>query len=299
MFSALFYGSMIWMSNVNMASLNSLWYKVAKSTTGAVFNVQHQILEVILGVPPLLTTNRVNTIKHYLKMFSQTPDVHHEFIKLQLNHGNVAVICHLRDVLKFLQWKQKRSPQSFSESDTGILNNRDVMNLFSLSPSAYLYSKPGMKEFTESLWQETLNNHLQIQGWSRAPSVSTDPLIMPPRTSREEEVIIMSLLYSNNLLNSFLWRMSLTASPLCICNKDEQTAFHLLCNCQLVDPKSREELQKVIAKYNNAPYAEVECDTVSLLNCARDMRFLKLCKDVITTEALHLRRTIKLAEDSV
>ena len=65
-----------------------------------------------------------------------------------------------------------------------------------------------------------------------------------------------------------------------------------------MDPKSREELQKVIAKYNNAPDAEVDCDTVSLLNCARDMRFLKLCKDVITKDALHLRRTIRLAEDS-
>ena len=81
MFPALFYGSIIWQTTSNMTELNRLWYKVSKSAVGAVFNVQNSILEVILGIPPLSVTNRILTVKHYLKVLSSTEyDFHLEFI---------------------------------------------------------------------------------------------------------------------------------------------------------------------------------------------------------------------------
>ena len=67
MFSILFYGSVIWMTNNNMGEIERLWGKIAKTAVGAVFNVNHSILEVIHGVPPLQIQNEINKIKHYLK----------------------------------------------------------------------------------------------------------------------------------------------------------------------------------------------------------------------------------------
>ncbi len=72
-FSTLFYAGSVWMNIVNTKEINGLWYKISKSAVGAVFNVHQSILEVILGIPPLLVTNRINTTKHYLKMISQQP----------------------------------------------------------------------------------------------------------------------------------------------------------------------------------------------------------------------------------
>ena len=51
LFSVLFYGSMIWMTNFNMDEINKLWYRVSKAAAGAVFNTHSAILEVILGIP--------------------------------------------------------------------------------------------------------------------------------------------------------------------------------------------------------------------------------------------------------
>ena len=68
-------------TNTNILELNELWCKVTKSAVGAVFNVQNAILEVILGIPPLLVTNRILSVKHYLKVFSSVNiDVHHDFM---------------------------------------------------------------------------------------------------------------------------------------------------------------------------------------------------------------------------
>ena len=49
-------------------SINSLYYRTLKSTVGAVFNVRHIISEVILGLPPFNVQNKVNQVKHHLKI---------------------------------------------------------------------------------------------------------------------------------------------------------------------------------------------------------------------------------------
>ena len=59
LFSSLFYGSMIWMSPTNLKEINTLWYKIAKAATGAIFNVSGTILNVILSLPPLLVTAKI------------------------------------------------------------------------------------------------------------------------------------------------------------------------------------------------------------------------------------------------
>lgn len=296
MFSSLFYGCMIWMSHSNMSLINSLWCKVAKSAVGAVFNVQHEILEVILGVPPLQTTNRMVTIKHYLKVFTDTPDIHMEFIQQELSYGNTTITYHIRDVFRFLEWKLHRYPESFQPSDVLIIDQRDTIHISSLSHNACFYTRQMIKLFTEKIWQESLGNRLQVEGWSRIPNVSTTPLTMPTSTSREEEVLVMSLFYKNNLLNSFLYYTNRSASPLCICDEEEQSAFHLLCNCNCVHPETQENLQYLMMICNGANYIEeVASDSVSIMNCSRDVKFILLCRDVIRTEGLNLRRKINLS----
>jgi hypothetical protein len=298
MFSSLFYGCMVWMTNANMASIHSLWYKVAKSALGAVYNVQNALLEVILGVPPLQVAKRIITTKHYLKVFSDPPDIHLEFIIAEIKHGNVIIDCHLRDVFRFLQWKLDKYPTVFTTIDEVIIRNQSPEQLHLLTVRACTYTKTTMRLFTEALWQESLNNQLQMEGWSKTPTVSTLPLKMPPSTSREEEVLVMSLFYKNNLLNSFLYRTErkLCPSPVCLCGEEEQTAFHLLCNCTLIDIEIREKLVYHLTLGNDAvSMDELEADHVSLLNCSRDVKFIELCREVIMTDGLNLRTKIRLS----
>ena len=147
-----------------------------------------------------------------------------------------------------------------------------------------------MNGFTESIWQESINNQLQMEGWSKTPVVSTLTLIMAPTTSRDEEVLVMSLFYKNNLLNSFLFSTEkrLCPSPLCSCGEEEQTAFHLLCNCRLVDTDTREQLIYHLILGNNVrSMKELEANT----------KFITLCKEVVTTDALKLRTKIRLTRN--
>ena len=66
--SCLMYGSHIWMNNHNMKDINSLYYKLLKTTIGPIFNIKSSIAEIILGLPPLAIQNKINQIKHFLKI---------------------------------------------------------------------------------------------------------------------------------------------------------------------------------------------------------------------------------------
>ena len=182
-----------------------------------------------------------------------------------------------------------------------IINGKELDRVPSISRKASTYTKQMMKIFTESLWQESLNNQLQMEGYSRTPTVSTCPLIMPHSTSREQEVLIMSLFYKNNLLNYFLYctEKKMCPSPLCVCGEEEQTAFHILCNCSLVDVELRDQIVYHLLLGNNAKsMEELDGDHISILNCSKDTKFIKLCRDVIDTKDLNLKRKIKLSKRS-
>ena len=206
LFSSLFYGSTVWMNNSsNMVEINKLWYRVSKAAVGAVFNTHGAILEVILGVPPLQIMQRIIAIKHYLKALSDIDDIDFRFIKDQVIEGNPRVLCHLRDVQKFLSWKAENFIVEIEPSDLKTLTQRNLGSLLQLSQKTLKYTKGMMQGFTELLWQDSLNNRLMLEGWSAIPTVSCNPLPIPLGTSREAEVLVMSLMYKNNLLNSFFW----------------------------------------------------------------------------------------------
>ena len=80
----------------------------------------------------------------------------------------------------------------------------------------------------------------------------------------------------------------------CILN-EEQTAFHLLTECPLIE---KDPHQKIIRKITLASEAESEkelvADSVTILNCSRDSSFIQLCLEVVNNEAFKLRTEIQL-----
>ena len=54
-----------------------------------------------------------------------------------------------------------------------------------------------------------------MEGYSHLPSPSCSNLPIPVSVARDVEVKRMSLFYTNNLCNSFLYRVSRVPSPLC------------------------------------------------------------------------------------
>ena len=155
-----------------------------------------------------------------------------------------------------------------------------------------------MQQFTELLWQDSLNNRLMMEGWSSTPTVSCDPLPIPIGVNREIEVLVMSLMYKNNLLNSFLFDINrdVWSSPLCSCGLEEQTSVHLLTNCSLVENSLRAEAIRIMSLCNNVrPGLQHSFDpNCAILNCSRDQNFIKLCIEIVETEDLNLRLKINL-----
>ena len=68
--SKLSYASHIWMTKHNLSEISKLWYHIQKSITGAVLNINQNISELILGIPPITIQTRINSIKHFLKIIN-------------------------------------------------------------------------------------------------------------------------------------------------------------------------------------------------------------------------------------
>ena len=158
-----------------------------------------------------------------------------------------------------------------------------------------------MDKFTELIWQESVQNQLQLEGWPDIPRVSLSPLPLPHGTSREQEVLIMSLFDKNNLLNSFLFRHdeSKWKTPLCSCGADEQTAIHLLTRCALVEDVVRDQAGYLLSIVNDISIEGFDdLGLVGALNCSRDPLFIEVCRMLVCNESLNLRTEINLSSDS-
>ncbi len=299
-FSCMFYAGMVWFTNQNISELKGLWYRLAKSAVGAVFNVDINTLEVIVGVPPLEVQNRIITLKHYLKTITEKPnqyvDIYVEFLNSEINSSNPVVLCQIRDVFKFMCWKHANYPDQFSHQDVNIIQQRSLDQFSLLSKMGCWYTKGMIGKFTELIWQESLNNKMLLDGCSRIPVVSLQPLHLPWHTNRKDEVLLISLLYNNNLLNGFLHRYDSIRfpSPLCLCSEEEQTGYHLLTSCPLVHGDTRESILYLLGLKDRLDNKEFLSDNVSLLNSSRDPQFIHLGLEAIQSAPLNLRTKINL-----
>ena len=296
--SIISYAGHIWMNEVNIKEINKLWYHVIKSIIGAVFNVNHVIAEVILGVPPLLIQSRANNIKHFLKLnFNNVPnDRYKEF--LSSTYDDPTIKSHViqnkyKDVFKFLNWKMVLLPSQFSELEQSIIVQNNYERFFELSAKACSYTQPLMNKYVESiLWNSSLKTQFQLEGYHKYPKASCIPLPIPKYTDRNKEVILMSFMYKNNLLNSFLYTIDRVPSPMCsLCNSEEETPDHILFRCNKVQDDLK---QSVIHHYRLATNKEENTctDVIDLLNVSRDQNFISSCVNLLNS--VNLREEIIL-----
>jgi hypothetical protein len=297
--SSIFYASHIWMSKDNMMDINKFYYKLLKSAVGAVFNIRHSTAEVILGLPPLPLINKCNLVKHYLKIIiNNTPgDRMKKMLNDELtNHSNSgSVVNHsLRQVYNYLKWKVRKHGQGINENDKAIIESGNISEFLSLSPETCKYTKAQMEEYTVMLWRKSLENEFLQDGLNVIPIPTCKPLLLDSSTSRQVEVLTLSLMYDNNLLQSFLHRFDRQkySSPLCPCGDEEQTAFHLLLRCSLVPPEFRAE---TLAELKKVTGQEVFVESsVTILNASRSPKFIHSVTQTLSTIKDTLRTEIEL-----
>ena len=108
-------------------------------------------------------------------------------------------------------------------------------------------------------------------------------LPFPKFTSRKKEVLLMSLMYKNNLLNSSLYKLDKVLSPLCsLCQSEEETLDHILLSCENVQVVLK---QRVIDSFKIATCREDDIDPsidfIDLLNASRNQNFITSCLNFI------------------
>ena len=293
--SCLFYGSHLWMSQKNMKDINCLYYKILKSTIGAVFNVRQSISEIILGIPPISIQNKVNQIKHYLKIItSKVPEDPLVTTIQKITSSNIIpadMYQVLRAVYKFLRWKSQLRPEDFTQEDETIIQQSDYTKFYLLSQRCGLYTKDLIKKYTEILWASSIENEYLNDGHSAIPIPSCTPLQLNPATDRKTEVLLMSLFYDNNLMNAFLYRHGIRdiPNPLCHCGSEEQTSGHVVLRCDHVDEELRLLARNCLEKAGDSGESPT-----ALLNLSRDETFMNILHHIIHAQRDFLRSSIEL-----
>ena len=98
------------MKEDNTRELNGLIYKMSKSALGAVFHVSQVNTEVILGLPPFWIVNKVNSVKHYLKLIGNQPEIYKDSLILYIQEEitlkkNSTILSQIKEVFQYLKWK--------------------------------------------------------------------------------------------------------------------------------------------------------------------------------------------------
>ena len=158
------------------------------------------------------------------------------YVASELQKGDNSIVnSHIKETFKFLEWKAEKYPYSVSPIDVHITQSREYANFHYIMSQSCKYSKQMITKYTEHLWKCKVLNKASLEGKTRIPCVRALPLPIPMGISRDDEFKLMSMFYSNNLLNSFLHEKQLRnqcLSPMCPCGYGEQTAFHILANCK-------------------------------------------------------------------
>ena len=295
--STMQYAGHIYINNRNMKDINQLYYKFIKTAVGAVFNIKLNIGEIILGIPPIPIQAEVNRIKHFLKMIiNKNPDdLLLKFIQTcytDYDKQPVELKIAMKEIFKFLKWKQALRASHFSAEDLEIITSNDYSNFAKLSTKACSYTKDIMKRYIEVIWHEKIQNQCIMEGEGRIPKPSCQKLPIPIHTTRRDEVVLMGFMYPQNLMNSFVYRNTYcTESPLCPrCNREEQTPYHVLTSCN----DNHQIITNLINELSSNEEHHYE-DCTTILNCSRNSRFINLCLEVIKQG--HFRDSIVLGQN--
>ena len=282
--TSLHYAGLIWQNPKSITEIETIWYKIIKSAVGAIFNIRTSIAEVILGLPPLKLQNTMNKIKHYLKLNIKPSieDKLRNFIQECFKNEHptpIELFNTMKEVYTFLQWKLLHSPEHFNENDISIINAQDYSRYFNLSSKSCSYTKRTICKYIENLWFKKLQNEFLAEGIQHPPKPSCKKLPIPKSTTRKEEVLLMSLMYPNNLFNDFLYRHTYQIpSPLCQkCLQEEETPYHIILKCSNQAQKARKLLQEILS---DDEISQEDC--ITILNGSRHENFIKLCLNILS-----------------
>ena len=282
--TSLHYCGINWINEKNLNGIEQMWYKIVKSAVGATFNIRKSIAEAILGLPPISIQNEVNKIKYFLKLNikPEKEDRVRHFIKsCYENSTPKEVVSELRtsikSVNKFLTWKLENYSLDFNDTDKTIIQLKLFEDYLKLSTKSCSYTKTMMTKYTELIWRQRIQNEFSIEGYDHAPIPSCTKLPVPAKVTREEEVLLMSMFYPNNLLNNNVYQLTYKIeSPLCYkCKEKEESAYHVILECS---DQSNEAYRLVesLSKDNI-----VHQDFISLLNASRNTKFIQICLDIL------------------
>ena len=181
------------------------------------FNINSRLSELILGTPPIEILNNMNVIKHFLEIImiaKQHPeDNSNDCLFMRIKSLGLfesipsAFDRQLKLSYEFLNWKLKCTPEQFTAADKRIISELEYSSYHLLSAKSCTYTKQMFKQFLEICWQKSTTNYFTAEGYHQLPKAVTDSLAFPVGTTRETEVLVMSLFYNNNLLNSSLHRL--------------------------------------------------------------------------------------------
>ena len=278
----LFYGGMIWMDRKNVSNINKLWYTVLKTSLGATFNVKLELCEIILGLPPIDISDEIQGVKHFLKLnLISTDDDPLRFLIWELStFGNCSALqAHLLNSFKFLKWKLSHHSDEVNAKDCQIFFTTSLCSFIEFSSKCCSYTKNIIKLYTEYVWQIRINKQWFLKGCAFSPSVSGDSECFNSFLNREIECLTLSLLYTNNLLNSFLFHHfpTICSSPMCGCGEAEQTVFHIVLECKGTSignaSETIDKLKDVLCRnINHLSYKDLLSDDFSsvLIDYSRD-----------------------------
>ena len=267
------YAGHLYLTESNIEIIKPLWYKILKTSIGAVFNVSMAVAEVILGLPPLEIQTKINRIKHFLKLniLPNPGDLYTQTIMNIYNSDNKSPpILHnsLKEVYHFLNWKLKQHPKDFTDSDKTIICLSKFDNFDQLSIKACSYTPSIINNYTEKLWSSTLVNKFLNEGYSSVPIPRCSPLPIPNGTPRDLEVKMLNLLYKNNITNSFRYKIGKAADPICpTCRKEEDTISHILVSCNNTATEDKKKIQTLTAND--------QIDDITTVNLSRNPDFIK------------------------
>ena len=181
----------------------------------------------------------------------------------------------------FLSWKAVIDPRSFNTNDMMIINSCLYDKFDEISLQSCSYTRGLIKQYSEVLWQERINTQFQLNGISVAPLVNTNKLSFPPNTSRRTESIVLSLLYPNNLFNTFLhyYDNQRFPSPICTCGNGQQDSLHVLMYCNHVNQDLRSKMEEIITRH---PHHDLQLLSNSkfLISWSRQRDFIGMCTSI-------------------